>query len=237
MITLSTTVYEKDFKYILNKDSWYFKYQHPLITKKIVIVNNISNIEEFLELKKTFEKDFEFFNSNEFIDEINRSFNVDINLNDKSYYYSVQHYTNILVNDLNKFSFYVGPDCTIFSNDLSDYFNESIKLLESDSEIISTTLPWVEQEKFDAVGNHEQIFFNIIKRNDNFYMSKIFSDQVYFIDNNKIKNFDFTITKSLHPIPEYGINGFEFRLTNNLIQNNNYRAIYKGKSHYKHESF
>jgi hypothetical protein len=237
MITLSTTVYEKDFKFVLNKESWFYKFQNPLVTKKNVIINNINNIDEFLELKKTFENEFEFFYSKEFIDEINKTFNVGINPEEKSYYYSVQHYTNALVNNQNKFTFYVGPDCAIFSNGLSDYFNNSIKLLESNQDIISTTLPWVEPEMADNVGNHEQNFFNITKRNEKFYMSKIFSDQVYFINTDKIKNFDFTITQKLHSIPEYGINGFEFRLTNNLIQNNNYRAIYKGEAYYKHESF
>lgn len=156
---------------------------------------------------------------------------------EKSYYYSVQHYTNALVNSQNKFTFYVGSDCTIFSKDLSNYLNDSIELLESNQDIISTTLPWVEPEMADSVGNHEQNLFNITKRNDKFYMSKIFSDQVYFINTDKIKNFDFTITERLHPIPEYAGNCFELRLTNNLIRNNNYRAIYKGKSYYKHKSF
>jgi hypothetical protein len=237
MVTLSTTVYEKDFKFVLNKESWFYKYQNPLVVKKNVIINNINNIDEFLELKKTFEKHFEFFYSNEFVDEINKTFNISITPDEKSYYYSVQHYTNALINKENKFSFYVGPDCVISSNDLSDYFNDSINLLESDHDIISTTLPWVEPQIVDTLGNHEQDFFNITKRNDKFYMSKIFSDQVYFINTDKIKKIDFTITQSLHPIPEYGMNGFEFRLSNNLIQNNNYRAIYKGGLHYKHESF
>jgi hypothetical protein len=237
MITLSTTVYEKDFKIILNKESWFYKYQNPLITKKNIIINNINNNEEFLKLKKEFETDFDFFYSNEYIDKINKTFNVSINPHDKSYYYSVQHYTNVLINNQNKFTFYVGPDCNIFSDNLLDYFNDSIKILESDSEIISTTLPWVKPEMVDTIGNHEQNIFNIDKKNDKFYMSKIFSDQVYFINTDKIKNTDFTITQYLHSFPEYVINGFEFRLTNNLILNNNYRAIYKSDSHYIHESF
>ena len=237
MITLSTTVYEKNFKFVLNDQSWLYKYKSPLVTKKNVTINNIKNVDEFLELKKIFEEEFEFFYSKEFIDEINKTFNVSMDPDEKSYYYSVQHYTNSLINNKNKFTFYVGADCTIFSKDLSDYLSDSIELLESNQDIISTTLPWVEPEMADSVGNHEQNLFNITKRNNKFYMSKIFSDQVYFINTDKIKNFDFTITEQLHPIQEYGGNCFEARLTNNLIRNNNYRAIYKGESYYKHKPF
>ena len=237
MITLSTTVYEKNFKFVLNDQSWFYKYKSPLVTKKNVTINNIKNVDEFLELKKIFEEEFEFFYSKEFIDEINKTFNVSMDPDEKSYYYSVQHYTNSLINNKNKFTFYVGADCTIFSKDLSDYLSDSIELLESNQDIISTTLPWVEPEMADSEGNHEQNLFNITKRNDKFYMSKIFSDQVYFINTDKIKNVDFTITEQLHPIQEYGGNCFEVRLTNNLIRNNNYRAIYKGESYYKHKSF
>ena len=40
MITLVTTVYEKDFEFVLNTDSWFFNYTNELITKKIVLINN-----------------------------------------------------------------------------------------------------------------------------------------------------------------------------------------------------
>ena len=130
MITLSTTVYEKNFKFVLNDQSWFYKYKSPLVTKKNVTINNIKNVDEFLELKKIFEEEFEFFYSKEFIDKINKTFNVSMDPDEKSYYYSVQHYTNSLINNKNKFTFYVGADCTIFSKDLSDYLSDSIELLE-----------------------------------------------------------------------------------------------------------
>ena len=56
MITLSTTVYEKNFKFVLNDQSWFYKYKSPLVTKKNVTINNIKNVDEFLELKKIFEE-------------------------------------------------------------------------------------------------------------------------------------------------------------------------------------
>ena len=138
MVTLTTTVYEKDFRFVLNKESWFYNYKNDLITKKNVIINNISNVEEFLILKKEFENDFDFFYSNEYIDTINQTFNLNVNINEPSYYYSVQHYTNILINN-NNYSFYVGADCTIVSKDLVTFLNKSIDLLKLKQSIMSTT--------------------------------------------------------------------------------------------------
>ncbi len=233
MVTLTTTVYEKDFRLVLNKENWFYNYKNDLITKKNVIINNITSIDEFSNLKKEFENDFEFFNSSEYVDMINQTFNLNINVGEKSYYYSVQHYTNVLTN-INNYSFYVGADCTIVSNVLETFLNKSIELLKLEDSIMSTTLPWVTPEISDSVGIGEQ--GSIDKKFDEFYLSRVFSDQVYFIDTDKIKNADFTITQQLHSFPEYGTNGFEYRLTNYLITNNKYRAIYKGDSHYIHKS-
>ena len=52
MITLVTTVYEKDFEHILNFDSWFFKYTNDLINKKIVLINNIESLDKFNSLKE-----------------------------------------------------------------------------------------------------------------------------------------------------------------------------------------
>lgn len=61
MITLSTTVYEKDFKFVLDKQSWFYRHQSPLVTKKNIIINNIKNVNEFLELKKSLKTNLNFF--------------------------------------------------------------------------------------------------------------------------------------------------------------------------------
>jgi hypothetical protein len=208
---------------------------NPLITEKNIIINNITNYEEFLVLKKEFSDYFNFYDSINYLDEINEVFNVKLNVNDPSYFYSVQHYVNMLVNKKNSFSFYVGPDCKIISNDLTDYLEKSMELINLDETIISTTIPWTTPEISDSVGIHEQ--GDIEKKYDEFYLSKVFSDQVYFVNTERIKNSDLTITAQLHPFPQYGINGFEFRLTNDFILNDKYRAIYKDNSYYSHNSF
>jgi hypothetical protein len=250
MVTLTTTVYEKDFRFVLNKESWFYNYKNNLITKKNIIINNITNVEEFLTLKKEFENYFDFYYSSDYVDRINQTFNLNININEPSYYYSVQHYTNVLINP-NNFSFYVGADCTIVSDNITKFIDESIKILNSKDYILSTTLSWCEHwkktsvpneipQEVTCVGEWEQIntpSYTEDKALNDFWCCGGFSDQVYFIDTNKIKKADFTITEHLRQFPNYGINSFEFRLTNHYIINNKYRAIYKGDSHYIHNSF
>jgi hypothetical protein len=236
MITLSTSAYEKDFKFTLNKNNWFYKIQNPLITKKIVIVNNIDSIDEFLILKKEFENDFEFYTSSDYITEIHNTFNVLMSSTDTPYYYSIHHYTALLVNNDN-YCFHVSPDCKIICENLSEFFEKSILLFNSDKNSISTTLSWVPPEMSDIVGKNEQSGYDNSKHNDDFFCSKNFSDQVYFYNVNRLKKVDFTNTKSLHPFPSYGINSFEYRLTNYMIVNHMYRGIFKNKSHYIHKSF
>jgi len=234
MITLITTVYEKDFEHVLNFDGWFFNYSHDLITKKIVLINNIESLDRFNLLKEKFNKHFDFYYTNQYLDEINERFNLNVNQNEKSYYYSVQHYCGLLLSKT-KHIFYVGPDCEIHSEDLSDFFKKSIKTFDNDDDIISTTLFWADLNFLPETIKHEEA--TIDKKHDDFYLSKIFSDQVYFISKNKGMSVDFTNDSPLHNFPQYGVNSFEYRLTNYLITNKKYRGIIKNNSYYIHKSF
>lgn len=238
MVTLFTTIYEKDFRTVLNENSWFFNLNNTLISKKIIIINNITSVDEFITLKSKFSKVFDFYESKDFIDEINKKYNINISNSDLSYYYSVQHYIPSLIEDKNEFYFYVGPDCTI--NDIENIENfiiESIDVINNNDICISTTLPWHEEFNSLKIGEHEENFFGVTNKNDKFYLSKVFSDQVYFTKKNKIMNCDFTNTDELHPFPFYGKNSFEYRLTNYFILTNHYRFIYKTNNYYLHKSF
>jgi hypothetical protein len=234
MITLITTVYEKDFEYVLNFDGWFFNYSHVLITKKIVLINNIVSLDKFNLLKEKFDKHFDFYYTDKYLDEINERFKLNVNKNEKSYYYSVQHYCGLLLSKTN-YVFYVGPDCKIYSEDLSDFFKKSIKIINDDNDIISTTLFWDDLKFLPETIKHEEAIID--KKLDDFFLSKIFSDQVYFMSKINGMLIDFTNDSQLHNFPEYGINSFEYRLTNYLITNKKYRGVIKNNSYYIHNSF
>lgn len=236
MITLSTSVYEKDFRFILNKNNWFYNFKNPSISKKIVIINNINNIDEFLLLKKEFENDFEFYYSSEYIDKIQKTFNVLLSPQDISHYYSIHHYTSLLVNE-NEYGFHVSPDCSIVGENLSDFFENSIELFNSDESVKSTSIFWVAPEFMESVGKNEEDYHNIQKRHKKFYFSKVFGDPVYFYKKSTFSKCDFTNITQLHPCPSYGVNSFEYRLTNHYISQNNYRAVYKSNLYFIHKSF
>lgn len=234
MITLVTTIYEKDFEYILNTNSWFFNYTNDLISNKIILINNVQNLDKFNPLKEKFDKDFDFYYTEDYIDIINDTFNLNINKNEKSYYYSVQHYCSLILCQTN-YLFYVGADCKIHSDNLTDFFQNSIKTINNDDDIISTTIFWNDLNLLSQAVRNEEL--TITKKNDTFYLSKIFSDQVYFISKNKVLLIDFTNENNLHTFPDYAINSFEYRLTNYLITNKKYRGIIKNGSYYIHKSF
>jgi hypothetical protein len=236
MITLTTSVYEKDFRFVLNKENWFYNYKNDLITKKIVIINNINNIDEFLLLKKEFENDFEFYYSSDYIDKIHKTFNVLLSPQDISHYYSIHHYTSLLVNE-NEYGFHVSADCSIVGENLSDFFENSIELFNVDESVKSTTIFWVAPEFMESVGKNEEDYHNIQKRHEKFYFSHVFSDPVYFYKKSTLSKCDLTYTTQLHPCLPYAVNSFEYRLTNYYISQNIYRAVYKSNLYFIHKSF
>jgi len=234
MITLVTTLYEKNFRHILNYDNWFIKYENPLISKKLFIVNNIDSVEEFNKLKSN-HNNVLFIESAKYIDRVNSSFNIIIDVNDVSYKYSIQHYLSIILDDDNPYVLQVGSDCEI-KEEIETYIVESINLLNNNDKILSTTIPWAPNAT--EIGIHEEKFFNIKNSVENFYMSKIFSDQ-FFLSNKKrvLNNVDFSDIRDLHNFPTYGGNSFEKIFTNTLISKDFYRAIYKTNNYYTHKSF
>ena len=54
MITLTTIIYDGNFKNILRDDSWFLNFKSKYVTKKRLNVNNILNKNEFEEYVKIF---------------------------------------------------------------------------------------------------------------------------------------------------------------------------------------
>jgi hypothetical protein len=119
--------------------------------------------------------------------------------------------------------------------EIDDYLRDSAFILDKDPSVLLTTIPWSDED-FEETGQHEQNIYNIEKRHDLFWFSKVVSDQVFFSSAEKFLKVNFNIKSDLHPFPGYGGNSFEKRLCNHLITSGCYRAIYK-KYSYFHKSF
>lgn len=234
---LSTTIYEKNFRQVLNPDSWFFSTKNNLIAKKTIIVNNVSSLLELNSLKDLISEEVEFISSDLICQEALDFFNCDLSRSESSYWYSIQHFCG-LYDSFKKgeeFFFHIGADCTPFFENLENYIEDSMRLLNSDESVLATTIPWSEGD-FTETGMHEQNIYNITKRSDLFWFSKVFSDQIFFTSVSRMKQVDFNIKENIHPFPGYGGDSFEKRLCNYMIVSDKYRSIYK-KNHYIHKSF
>lgn len=246
MITLSTIVYEGNFRKLLNSDSWFLKIKSKYITKKRLNVNNISSIEEFQYLLSQLNENIEISYVDLKSQEANQYFKLNTEINTHGYNYIMPYFTDLLTIDT-EYIFNVASDCQMDISVSDDFFEKSIKILNEDDEVLVTTIPWghpnifgtkytrsagdSEQEHADSIDNNRN---HSIKRSDDFWFSKTFSDQVFIAKIDQLRKTDFTIISNLHPYPSYGGLSFEMRLGNNLMVNNKYRAIIKSNDYYSH---
>lgn len=243
MITLYTSVYEKNIVNVL-LDGWFVNYKNDLITKKVVVVNNVVNWALYNELKQH-HQDIEFVHHSDYVDQINAAFGVNLDSSKAEYYYSVQQYVSLLVETGNKFVFYVGSDCKIVSSDLTPFLQKSINLINNNPDVITTTLPWFDATKsewYDIEEDLAKSWYNPSKPgtyksiDPEFCSSVIFSDQVWVGNIAKLKTCDFTDSRDLYGFPPYAGNSFEKRLANYFMTHNKYRALYRTSDHYIHKS-
>jgi hypothetical protein len=234
MVTLTTIIYEGNFRNILREDSWYMNFTSKYITKKRLNVNNISEISEFNNLvEKMKDKgfDFEIVYVDNFINDVNNFFNLNINKQTLGYNYTAPFFVDVLtINTPYIFNINSDSQHYLFIDD--SFLEDSIKIMD-DEDVIITTVPWTDyffDENGNSVGLHEEKNNN--KRDQNFWFSDVMSDQLYFSKIDKLKKCDFTNTQHLHPFPSYGGYSFEFRLCNYLKLNKKYRGIYKGNNFY-----
>jgi hypothetical protein len=241
MITLSTIVYEGNFRKLLQEDSWFLNYKSKYISKKRLNVNNVYSIEEFQYLLSKVKTDeIEVVDVNVESENANNFFKLNTDRNTFGYNYIMPYFTDLLTIST-EYVFNVASDCQEHINFNDDFFENSIKILNEDEEVMVTTIPWRqtdittlglgEQHHADSINRSQNID---IKSNDNFWFSKVMSDQVFVAKIDKLKKCDFTITQNLHPYPSYGGFAFEIRLGNHFMINNRYRAIYKTDGYYLH---
>jgi len=252
MITLNTILYEGNFIDVLNEHSWFFNFESKYITKKMLIINNLTSIDLFNQLvdKLKIKHDFDVVFVSDYEKESLSFFSLLMDNTSVGYNYSIPYFVSIL-NTKTPFIFNVSSDCCnpIKLND--SYFEKSIEILNGNNNFLVTTIPW-EQDwtivgtpsgvptHVTCVGEWEQI--NTINYNDNkslndFWCCGNFSDQVFIGHVEKLKNVNYNCPKmGVYKGPEYGgVNAFEARLAEYIANNNTFSLIFKNKTlYYKH---
>jgi len=237
MVTLTTILYEGNFRKILNDSSWFLNIQNKFITKKRLNINNIESIDEFNDTIQKFENEkLEINYVDDNIEIVNSTLGLNLNRDTHGFNYTMPYFSD-LISISTDYILNVSSDCQSDIYITDDFFENSIKILDEDEDVIVTTIPWNKPDIFGtkntkSVGDWEESSYNIYKRNEFFWFSKVMSDQVFFAKKEKLLNCDFNIEGDFHPYPSYGGFCFEKRIGNYFIDKNKFRAIYAGSGNY-----
>lgn len=237
MIELFITVFDGNYKNVLDEDnSWFLLYKSSFISKKTILVNDISDIDKFNKILNPILKkhnDISVKYVHEFSAKAKIKFKLNINEQTKGYYYAIQYFVAILLCE-HPYLFNVSSDCKLFFEE--DFLLDSISELKRNKDMITTTLPW--SNKIN-VGLHEQNAFfkdsDIVSEQNKFYYSYGFSDQVFFADTEKLRKIDFNIQSlKANYYPTYGGECFEKRMAMYHMSEYKFRGIYN-KYYYLHD--
>ena len=251
MITLHTIIYEGNYEEYLKKDSRFFTLQNELITKKLITVNNVTDIENcnklLNELKSLY--DFDVIYVDDHCDKTKDFFNLVMNETTAGYFYSIPIFVGFL-NTTTPFIFHLSSDC--LNNNLTitdDFLTKSIDVLgNDDDELIVTTIgdekqPWsvagvppeVPNKSMTCVGEWEQInTANYKPENElkDWWCSDCISDNIFLGNIKKLKKANYNLRNlARFAGPAYGgTASFEYRMAQHLVAAGVYRLIYRNSN-------
>lgn len=220
-IGFQTSCYEKSFDLLLNKGL----FQHYLelfpktnFTEKFIVINNVEQRDKVENIVKNI-PDIKYYFAYDEIDKVLPHFEVSVFDLLPGIYYSVQHFVGMYYTNCD-YLFHVSEDCNI-DNLNSEFLTDCINILESNDDYLLAQPRWgIDPEK----GAKEEE----IRTDNNFYIAKGFSDQLYIA---KTKIFKENIYNYEHPdsnrYPTKGGNAFERRVNSYMWCNDKYRAIHK----------
>jgi hypothetical protein len=240
MITLNTIIYEGNYNDFLNEKTWFFTFNSKYITKKLITVNNLESIDLFNEKINTLKKiyDFDIVFVNDYIDDVKKEFNLELNQTDVGYYYTIPYFVSLL-NYTTEYFLTVATDCMSIISVGDDFFENSFNELNQNEICLTTTINWMNDEKVPEV--EETDTFKKINRtyipSKNFFIRYNFTDQFFLGKTKKLKNLNYNVSEwssQYYLGPSYCGGCYEKRMVAIHVENNYYNLVYKGKYHYRH---
>lgn len=263
MITLTTILYEGNFKFHLKENPWFREFKSKYITKKRLIVNNLQSTQELeIILNDLYDpKEIELIYVSDHAEKVIDYFKLSIKEGDLGYNYTVPYFVNIYTCTTPYF-FNVSSDACVDICVKDSFFEKSIHLLGQDNKYIVTTFPcdkdWVlygyppltpheskiiysngltcqgEWEQFNVPG------FKKEQELEDFWCGVTFWDGVFLAHTKKLKSINYQEcygANHIQAISPYGGRGaFENRIADYLMYNNTYRLMTKSKSQYANHS-
>lgn len=250
MITLSTIVYEGNFDKVLSDDCWFMKFKSSWVSDKIIVVNNLTSKERFLEKINDLmtRHHFEVIYVDELKDLAVEKYKLGIDESTRGYYYTIPYFC-LFEKVKSKYVLNVASDC-MDEIKISDVFiTTAMHELDTNESCSTAMVAWTKDNYIMAnkvtIGRHENYeTFRTLERkymeSDNFNYSFGFTDQLFMGNVEKLKSIDYNLPESIaeqiYHGPEYGGNSFEKRMVGHQIQNNVYNCIYKGNDYYIHDN-
>lgn len=250
MITLTTILYEGNFRFHLKENNWFKNYKSNYITKKRLLINNLSSTNELEDiLNESYDpEEVELVYVSDYSEEVIDYFNLSTSEGDLGYNYTVPYFVNIYTCNTPYF-FNVSSDCCVDISVEDSFFQKSIKLLEQDNSYPVTALPWerdwsvygypdeIDRRDITCVGEWEQVNIdNLSEELEDFWCSEVFWDGVFLAHVDKLKNINYQecsgYNKKMAVAPYGGRNSFECRIADYLKYKNIYRPILKSKNQY-----
>lgn len=258
MITLTTILYEGNFKFHLKENSWFRKFKSEYITKKRLIINNLDSTQELEDiLNELYDpSEVELLYVSDHAEEVIDYFKLSTKEGDLGYNFTVPYFVNIYTCNTPYF-FNVSSDCCVDICIKDNFFEKSIKLLEQDNLYPITTLSWekdwsthgypneITRRDVTCVGEWEQILaadaglYVEEKSLEDFWCSHKFWDGIFLGHTKKLKNIDYNecfyanVRQHIENVTPYGgSRSFENRMSDYLRFNDIYRPILKSKTEY-----
>jgi hypothetical protein len=259
MITLTTILYEKNFRFHLKENSWFKNFKSNYITKKRLLVNNLNSTQEFEDILNELydSEEVELIYIDDYAEEVIDFFKLNIKEGELGYNYTVPYFVNIFTCKTPYF-FNVSSDCCVDICVKDSFFEKSIRLLDQDNKYAVTSLPtekdwsvhgypsftsWESEQIYGrgitCQGEWEQVNipgFTKEQELEDFWCSATFWDGVFIGHVQKLKEIDYQECFGSNPIqavaPYGGKGAFENRIADYLMYNNVHRAMLKSKTQY-----
>ena len=241
MITLTTILYEGNFRDILNDNCWFFKFNSYLITNKLLVINNIVSKELILSMIESLKNnfDFNFIFVEDRKDEANLKYQLNINNNTLGYNYTMPYFA--LIESVNtEFLLNVASDCMNDININDIFLLDGIDEIKNNDLCSTVMVSWIKDNSLIngmTVGQNEENTTSSHSGNPKFNYSKGFTDQFFLgkVDNFKKINYNISPYYSIsYHGPLYGGECFEKRMVAHQNYNGVYNCIYRGNQYYIH---
>jgi hypothetical protein len=255
MITLTTILYENNFRFHLKENPWFREFNSKYIAKKRLLVNNLTSTQEFEDiLNELYDpEEVELVYVSDYAKEVIDFFGLDTKEGELGYNYTVPYFVNIYTCNTPYF-FNVSSDCCVDICAKDSFFEKSIKLLDQNNDYPVTALSWekdwsvygypdeIFRRDITCVGQWEQVHISDLREElEDFWCSEVFWDGVFLAHVDKLKAINYQecigANKKMAVAPYGGKGSFECRIADYLKYKNVYRPILKSKSQYaKHTS-